>query len=329
MHRRLLALLPAALMAAAAIPAALAAWPEKQVTVFVPYPASTLAGRTARAFNDAIRGGELLPQPLLVKNSHRHFSRGAREALEAPADGYSFLVLDPAIMGAEAAGHLDFGFEDLTPVAETGRYCMLVVTARDSGIDSLGALVRRAKAEPGSLVWGANLRGYNHLAGLALAGEAEIDLPVAQTGGAEENVEALLSGRIAATAMTPAEYFRLAFLPSGAKDPAAPVQPIAYLGGERLLRLPDVPTAQETGHQLRFCVPVWWFAPKNTPAAAVEAMAGTLQQAGQSERLRKFWTGRDMDPTFLRGEALHESLARTWEMMEIPAIEALEARPGG
>lgn len=323
MHCRLPLALTLALLLTAAPETARADWPEKPITILVPYPGSSLPGRTARAFNDAIRGAELLPEPMAVKASHRHFSVGAREALETVPDGYTFVVLDPAIMGAEAAGHLDFGFESFTPVAETGRYCMLVVTARDSDAKDLEGLLGHAKQE-GALAWGANLRGYNHLAGLALADAAGVPLTAVQTGGARESMEALLGGRIAATAMAPDEYFKLAFLPSGAENPEAPVRPLAYMGEERLVRLPDVPTASERGLDLDFCLPVWWFAPKDTPAITVEAMAGTLQLAAGSDRLRKFWTGLDMHPTFLRGKDLEASLEDTWDMIEIPALEALE-----
>lgn len=325
MHRLLL---PALLVIALVASSARAEWPEKPVRILVPYPGSSLPGETAQAFRNTIAGSELLPQPLEIVYSRRHLSLGAREALEAEPDGYTFLVVDPAIMGAEAAGNMQFGYRDFVPVAETGRYCMLVVTGRDSNITGLGQLIARARAEPGSVVWGANPRGYNHLAGLALGEAAGVRFPMLPTGGAREGMEAILSDRVTATAMTPEEYFKTAFLPSGAENPEAPIVPLAYLGPERLLRLPRVPTAGEAGLDLSFCMPVWWLAPKGTPAGTLEAMAGVLDLAAGSDRLVKFWAGRDMDPTFLRGEALEASLERTWSVIETPAREAVEERFG-
>ena len=72
------------------------------------------------------------------------------------------------MMGGEASGSMDFGWRDFDPVAATGAFCVAPVVRKDSGIDSLPDLLNKAKSNPDTLVFGANLTAINHMAGVLL-----------------------------------------------------------------------------------------------------------------------------------------------------------------
>ena len=44
-------------------------------------------------------------------------------------------------------------------------------------------------------------------------------------------------------------------------------------------KLPDMATLKELGRDMEFCIDSWWFAPKGTPAEAIDGMASALEAA--------------------------------------------------
>ena len=62
-----------------------------------------------------------------------------------------------------------------------------------------------------------------------------------------------------------------------------------------------------------FCILSWWFAPKGTPAEAVDGFAAALERATQTERIREFYEKKLFADRFLKGAPLQESLDATWE----------------
>jgi tripartite-type tricarboxylate transporter receptor subunit TctC len=300
-----------------------AAWPEKPIKVVVPFNAGGTSDQVTRAFQAAIQEGELLPQPITVINVGGHFSIGARQVMEAAPDGYNFLTIHIALMGGEAAGLYDFGYRDFEAVAATGQFCLSPMVRKDSGIDSVDQLLEKAKTEPDSLIFGANLGAINHMAGIMLQDtEPGAQFRFVQIGGGAENFTALTGAQTNATVLSGAEVVNFTRLPDGSENPEAQIKPLAYTGAERHPRLPDLPTMKELGRDMQFCVDSWWFAPKGTPAEAVEGFADALEQAAQSERVQKFFESQMFGNVFLKGEALQASLEETWERIQPVAQRA-------
>jgi tripartite-type tricarboxylate transporter receptor subunit TctC len=133
-----------------------------------------------------------------------------------------------------------------------------------SGVQSLGELLQRARAQPGQLNYASAGNGSaSHLASASLAAQAGIQLqhiPMKSTGDATTE---LLAGRV--QLVTGATIGMLAFQ----KDPR--VKLLAYSGQQRSRFLPELPTVAEAG------VPGYAFdswlgllAPAGTPSAEVE-----------------------------------------------------------
>jgi putative tricarboxylic transport membrane protein len=300
-----------------------AAWPEKPIKVVVPFNAGGTSDQVTRAFQAAIQESELLAQPITVINVGGHFSIGARQVMEAEPDGYNFLTIHIALMGGEAAGLYDFGYRDFEPVAATGQFCLSPMVRKDSGIDSVDQLLEKAKAEPDSLIFGANLGAINHMAGIMLQDtEPGAQFRFVQIGGGAENFTALTGAQTNATILSGAEVVNFTRLPDGSDNPEAQIKPLAYTGAERHPRLPDLPTMKELGRDMEFCVDSWWFAPKGTPAEAVEGFADALEQAAQTERVQKFYESQMFGDVFLKGEALQASLEETWDRIQPVAQRA-------
>ena len=305
--------------------AAEAAWPEKPITVVVPFQAGGTSDQVTRAFQAAIQENDILEQPITIINVGGHYSIGSRRVLESEPDGYEFLTIHVALMGGEGAGVLDFSWRDFTPVAATGQFCVAPMVRKDSGIDSVDELLAKAAAEPDSVIFGANLGAINHMAGIMLQGtEPGAKFRFVQIGGGTANFTALTGSQTNTTVLSGAEIINFTRMPDGSDNPESQIKALAYAGPERNQRLPDLPTMKELGRDMEFCIDSWWFAPKDAPAEAVEGMANALEQASQTQRIQDFYQSQAFGPVFLKGEDLQQSLEETWARIEPVAKQAAQ-----
>jgi len=313
----------AAVVAAGTAPPA-AAWPDKPVRVVVPFNPGGTSDQTARAYQSAIEQNDLLDQPINVINVGGHYSIGSRQVLEADPDGHTFLLIHVAMMGGEATGAMDFGYRDYAPVAATGEFCVLPMVRKDSGIDSLEGLLARAADEPDTLIFGANIGAINHMAGIMLQNAHEgAAFRFVQIGGGTANFTALTGDQTDTTVLSGAEVINFTRMPDGSENPDAQIKPLAYTGTERLSQLPDIPTAQELGYDVEFCIASWWFAPAETPDEAVAAMADVLEEAHNTDQLAEWRETKAFGDVFLKGDEFRQSLDETWERIRPVALQAV------
>jgi len=303
--------------------AAMAEWPEKPIKVVVPFGAGGTSDQVTRAFAAAIEENDLLDEPITVINVGGHYSVGARQVMEAKPDGYTFLTLHIALMGGEGGGVFDFGYRDFAPVATTGEFCVIPMVRKDSGIDSVEQLLEKAKNEPDTLIFGANLGAINHMGGVMLQNLVDgAKFRFVQIGGGTANFTALTGAQTDSTVLSAAEVANFTLGPDGEPLEEAQIKPLAYTGAERVKHLPDLPTMKELGYDMEYCIQSWWFAPKDTPQEAIDGFANALEEAMGTERIEKFFDSKMFAPVFLKGDELQASLDDTWERIEPIAKQA-------
>lgn len=305
--------------------AAHAEWPEKPIKVIVPFKAGGTSDQVTRAFQAAIQENDILDQPITIVNVGGHFSIGSRQVMEAEPDGYSFLTIHIALMGGEGGGIFDFGYRDFEPVATTGEFCVLPMVRKDSGIDSVDQLLQKAADEPDTLIFGANLGAINHMGGIMLQNLKDgAKFRFVQIGGGTANFTALTGDQTDVTVLSAAEVANFTRNPDGSDNPEAQIKPLAYTGAERVGTLSDIPTMQELGYDMNYCVQSWWFAPKGTPQEAIDGMAAALEKATGTDRIAKFYDEKMFAPVFLKGDEMAQSLQKTWERIEPIAQQAAQ-----
>ncbi len=296
---------------------AVAEWPEKPIKVVVPFKAGGTSDQTARIYQQAIKENNLLSQPITIINVGGHFSIGSRQVMEADADGYNFLLVHIALMGGEGSGAMDFGWRDFEPVAATGEFCVLPMVRKDSGINTIQELLEKAKAEPDSLIFGANLGAINHMAGIMMEqANSGTKFRFVQIGGGTANFTALTGAQTNTTVLSGAEVVKFTLLPDGSPNPEAQIKALAYTGSKRLPALPDLPTMKEAGYDMEFCIKSWWFAPKGTPKEAIDGFAAALGKSMETDVVKKFNSDRYFTPVFLSGNDLMNDLDTTWKAIE-------------
>ncbi len=296
---------------------AMAEWPTKPIKLIVPFKAGGTSDQVGRTLKAGVQDTGALSKPITVVNVGGHYSIGARRVMEAEPDGHTFLLIHIALMGGEGTGALDFGWRDFEPVAGMGEFCLAPMVRKDSGIDSVKQLLSKAKSEPDSLIFGANLGAINHMAGIMLQELVPgAKFRFVQIGGGTANYTALTGAQTNATVLSGAEVVNFTLLPDGSENPESQIKPLAYTGSARFDGLPKLSTMNELGYDMQFCVKSWIFAPKGTPAKAINGFASALKTATGSARYKEFIGSKGFADIFLSGDDLMNDLETTWTAIE-------------
>jgi len=313
MSKRLPRIFVAVVIAVCLAVPAYAAWPEKPVKIIIPFKPGGTTDQTVRMFQKAIIDNNLMPQKLTVINIGGHYSVGCRKALEAKPDGYTFLAIHKALMGAQATGLIDFKYTDYEAVAETSKFNLISVVREDSQWKTLDDLLRDAKANPDSIIFGCNLGALNHMGGVTIQDtEPGAAFRFVQIGGGTANFTALVGKQTQTTCLSAAEF--ISFRVKGLRG-------LAYLATERHPMIPDVPTARELGRDAIFGVGSWWFAPKGTPQEAVDGLANVLEKAMKTAYVQEQLQQKAFAPSFLKGDAFKKELDEEWQRTQPVALK--------
>ncbi|MCO5109020.1 MAG: tripartite tricarboxylate transporter substrate binding protein [Burkholderiaceae bacterium] len=262
--------------ALAASPRAFAqrSYPERAITLVVPFAPGGIADLTARVVARAM--GATLDQTIVVDN--RPSAGGivaTSTVVNAAPDGYTLLLLSNAnAISASLFRKLPYDVtRDLAPVGTLGFFDLVLCVDSGSRFRTLPDLLAWARANPGKLNVGTIAIGSTqHLAAELFKTRAGVDALVVPYKGTPAVLTALRAGEI-----------DLAFEILGPTLPqiaGGAVRPLAVSAGRRNRVLPTVPTVQEAG-VADYDVASWnaLAAPAATPAAVVGRLNAAIRDA--------------------------------------------------
>jgi tripartite-type tricarboxylate transporter receptor subunit TctC len=319
--RRLL--LGAALLLA--LPGALQAqtspFPNRPITLIVPFAPGGIADVTARAAAEAM--AKNLGQPVVVDNRPSAGSIVATQAVaSAKPDGHTLLLMSNG--NAVSVGlfkKLPYDtVKDLTPVSTLGFFDLAVFVPSNSRFSSLQQAMQYAKANPGKLTVGTISAGSTqHLAGKLFETVSKAEFLTVPYKGSPAVLMALRGGEI-----------DLALEIVGPMLPqlsAGDVKALAVTGNQRNPALPEVPTMQQAGIA-NYNVSSWnaIAVPAGTPPAIVARLNGAIKEAMSSPavvaKLEKLGM-RLQASTPAQAQALLASDIKRWgEVIKNAKIEA-------
>ncbi len=274
-----------AMGAALTVTAAHATWPEKPVTIVVPFP--TGGGTDAFARPLATQLSKQLGQDVVIDNKGGvGGTLGAGVAARAPADGYTFFiggahhVVAPAIYKS-----LSYSIEDdFTPIALLAQPPQVVIiNAAQAPASTITELIAQAKDNPGQISFGsAGVGSTHHLAGTLFALKTGIELTHVPYQGAGPMINALKGNEVS-----------VAF--DGLGSSAAhlregTIRALAVASDSRVAALPDVPTAAEAGVD-DYEVSTWYamWAPAGIPDNITEKMIAEVTAALNAPSVKEIW----------------------------------------
>jgi len=289
-------------------------FPEKEITVIVPFAAGGGSDVFVRIFQEAIRKNGLCPHPIVVKNvSGAGGTIGSRTAREAKPDGHTILCLHDGIFTAQHYGNALWGPSDFEPIAATGRSGVVIAVSENSPFDSLGQLMEEALKSPYELVFGTNLGAPNHYSALFLQkGKPGAKFRFTQTGGGAKRLAQLKGGHVDLTGFSVAEYEQFK---------AAGIRALAVVSEEREPSFPDLPTAKEQGVDAIHGLMQFWWAPKGTSPNRIAYLENLLREAMATASVQERLSNLHMDPVFQVGEPLRETIRQRSANLEGITIE--------
>jgi tripartite-type tricarboxylate transporter receptor subunit TctC len=282
--RSALAPLRAALAAAllVAAPAALAAYPERPVTVIVPFAPGGANDIVARILGEPL--SKALGQPVVIENRGGAGGNiGIGAAARLAPDGYTILLASSGFaVNPSLFQRVPYDpFKDFTPVADLVYFPCLITVKPDLAVASLTDLIAHAKANPGKLNYSTpGIGTLPHLAAELLKLRADIDLVHVPFAGAGPAAQALLAGTVEVGSMSMSVA-----LP---QIKAGNIRGLAVTGRERWPDLPDVPTMAEAGFA-EVVAETWqgFLAPAGTPPDIVDRLAKELIQILGRDEIRE------------------------------------------
>ena len=266
-------------------------WPEKPVTVIVPFPAGGGTDAFARPLTTELT--KRLGKTFIVDNrGGAGGTLGASIAARAPSDGYTFFL--GAVHHAIAPGvypkltyDLEKDFEPIAVVAVVPQ--VIVVNPARVKAATLKELIDQAKANPGSMTYGSAGAGTSHqLAGELFKIVAQLDIRHIPYKGAGPALQDLVGGQI--------DMMFDGLGSSAGHIRAGRIRPLAVAAKSRSEALPEVPTAAESG--LDYEVSTWYalWARAGTPKPVVDRMVAEVGQALASEPLKTMWASQGASP---------------------------------
>jgi tripartite-type tricarboxylate transporter receptor subunit TctC len=251
-----------------------AGYPNRPVTLSVPFAAGGIADLSARLVTRAM--SRTLGQGIVVENRPGAGGIVATSAVvNASPDGHAVLLLSNAnAISASLFRRLPYDVtRDLAPVSTLGFFDLALCVNARTGFRALPDLLAHARANPGKLTIGTIAIGSTqHLAAELFRTRAGIDAVIVPYQGTPAVLAALRSGEI-----------DLAFEILGPTLPqiaGGAVRPLAVSASRRNRVLPTTPTVQEAG-VADYDVASWnaLAVPAGTPPAIIGRLGAAAREA--------------------------------------------------
>ena len=274
-----------------------APWPNRIVTVVVPFPPGGQADLAARPLAAALERS--LRQPFVVENrGGAGGSVGNAAVARAEPDGHTLLMTLSSLAVLPEADRLfdrkpAYDVAQLAPIARILADPTVLAVPASAPWRSVADLVADAKLRLGTIPYGSSgPYGTLHVAMEMFAGAAGVKLLHVPYRGAGPAVTGLLAGQIQALATAPGPI--KPHVDSGA------MRVLACWGAERLASLPAVPTFRELGYaDVEFYIWAGLFAPAGLPAAIATRLGAAVAQAMREEEVRRTFETAGSPPAYL------------------------------
>jgi tripartite-type tricarboxylate transporter receptor subunit TctC len=301
-HRRrglLLGSAAAATLGATGLARAQAAYPNKPITLIVPWPAGGSTDRHHRALAEL--AAKHLGQQIVVQNQPGAGGTlgPGQMALTARPDGYT---ISQYPMGMLRIPHMQktawHPINDFTFVMGVSGYTFGFVVRADAPFKTFNDYIEAARKQPGKIDYGSTGIGTSpHLLVEELAMNAKVELNHVPYKGNADQMQALLGGHVmAASDATGWDKF----------VDAGQMRLLVTFGEQRTKRWPNVPTAKELGYGVVSQSPYGLVGPKGMDPAVVRALHDAFKKAMDDPEHAKVLEQLNQDAWYRPGDAYRQ-----------------------
>lgn len=174
------------------------AYPEKAITMIIPYGAGGTTDVSGRKFA-ALLSKELGVAVTVVNQGGASGSIGCQAALDANPDGYTVLFTAESLGTQRVMGLTDLNYDNYKIISTMVNDPKVIVVAKDSKYSTLADLLADMKANPGKIKMSyTGPGGSGHVQGLIMEKLGYVPALTAYSSGAD-CYRAVLSGEVAFT----------------------------------------------------------------------------------------------------------------------------------
>jgi len=293
-HRRTLLGTLAALALGLVAGTAHAAWPDRPLTLIVPWGAGGGTDATARIIASLLE--KELGQPVNVVNRTGGSGVVGHQAIaSAAADGYTIGLITVEISMMHWQGLTDLSGASYTPIGLVNMDPAGLQVRADSPYKTALDLVGAIKANPGKFkASGTGQGGIWHLALAGMLKDLKVDpaaAPWVPSNGAAPGLQDLVAGGVE---MVPCSLPEARSLIDAGK-----VRSLAIMSDAPAALYPNVPTLKAaTGSDWKLGAWRGIAAPKNIPAEARDKLVAAIRKIAASKEYVDFMTGRGFGVTY-------------------------------
>jgi tripartite-type tricarboxylate transporter receptor subunit TctC len=257
-------------------------YPNKNVSMIVPYaaggPTDTVARVTAQAM------GKPLGQTIIVENRPSAGGiLGPEQVKNARPDGYTILIHHIG-MATTPALYRNLRFkplEDFEPIGLVNDVPMTIIGKPKFPANDFKEFLAYIKANKAKVTYAnAGIGAASHLCGMLFMSAIETDILTVPYKGTAPAMNDLLGGQV--------DFMCDQTTNTTSQIKSGKVKAYAVTSKKRVPSLPDIPTLQELGFK-GFEVGIWHalYAPKGTPKPVIDKLVAALQDALKDETVKK------------------------------------------
>jgi tripartite-type tricarboxylate transporter receptor subunit TctC len=295
-----------------------ASYPDRPIKFIVPWAAGGDTDAIKRVFANLMQ--KQLGQPVVVTNiTGASGTVGAREAKNAPPDGYTIYSTHDSIHSTYYTGVSDVSYTDFEPICLATGTPSIVTAAPKTKWTTFKALLDDAKGRPGEITVGATLGSTSHFFPALIERDAKVKWKYVSYEGTAPRMTALLGGHIemAESNLTQLDKAR-----------AGQLKFLAIATEKRHPEAPDVPTLKELGVNVLYAVNRGVLAPRRTPEPILGALESACEKAAKDPAFADAMRKQGTDVEFLNRKGYAEFLKKNDQVnKDLAAFLGLLKRP--
>lgn len=261
------------------VTSAQAAFPERTITIIVPWGAGGGTDAVARVL--ANEAEEFTDISINVENrTGGGGAVGHGQGARANPDGYTVTLTTVEIVIQPHIEDVNYSYSDFRPIMQVNLDPAAVTVQADAEWDNINELISEAKEKPGELLASGGATGSIwHLGKLALEEETDAEITWIPSQGVAPAVPDLMGGHIDLVTGSPAEV--------ASQVEAGELKMLAVMAEDRVESFPDVPTLKEKGIDVTTGTWRGLQVPADTPDEVVEKLHDIFYKAFKSEGFKQ------------------------------------------
>lgn len=277
-----------------------AAYPDRPIKMIVPWAAGGDTDAILRVWANALE--KQVGQPVVVVNiTGASGTVGAREAKNAPPDGYTIYSTHDYIHTTYYTGVSDVSYKDFEPVCLNTSTPSILAAHGKAKWSTMKDLLDDSKKRPGQITVGATLGSTSHFFPAMIEQAGGVKWKYVSYEGTAPRMTALLGGHVelGETNLTQLD-----------KVKAGQMKLLAIATPKRHPEAPNVPTLKELGLDIVYAVNRGILAPKGTPEPVLARLEDACGKAAKEPAVAESMKKQGTDVEFLGRKAYADFLQK-------------------